>query len=108
MTTHAFTPATTYLTDVGAANAYVSIRGHDALELMRKLLCECKPAHNGIWMRVYYHVIIRAEKNDDDEISVLDKVHWHGPALVVALEKPITADGPDAPATKVACMDRAW
>ena len=51
----------------------------------------------GEW--IYYW---RREKNDDDEISVLDKVHWHGPALVVALEKPITADGPDAPATKVA------
>ena len=35
MTTHAFTPATTYVTDVGAANPYVSTRGHDALELMR-------------------------------------------------------------------------
>ena len=44
----------------------------------------------------------RHEKKSDDELSVFDKVHWHGPALVVALEKPITADGPDAPATKVA------
>ena len=43
----------------------------------------------------------RHAKNGDDEITILDidKVHWHGPALVVALGKPIAADGPDAPAT---------
>ena len=60
MTTYTFTPAITYLTDVGAANAYVSTRRHDALELMRKLLCESEHCSTGVlWVRIYRHVIIR-------------------------------------------------
>lgn len=65
MTRYTFTPASTYLTDVGAANAYVITRGHDALELMRKLLCESEHCGTGaLWVRIYGHVIIRRHSTD--------------------------------------------
>ncbi len=66
MTTYTFTPAIAYLTDVGAANAYVSTRGHDALELMRKLLCDSEHCSTGaLWVRIYGHVIIRRRSDNE-------------------------------------------
>ena len=63
--THIFYPATAYLRDAGLANIYVSTREHDALELMRKLLCDAEDCGGALWVRIYGHVIIRRHGTDN-------------------------------------------
>ena len=81
---------------VSASKAFVE--ANTSAKVRRALLARSRPLRRDCevseWIYYWPH-----EKNDDGDITILDKVHWHGPALVVALEKSITADGPDAPAT---------